>query len=147
MRAHALPLQILLAIALVLNGIGGAMAGVLAELPAHATAADTVAPAPAEATAHGDCAGQAGGAPSAMDPDEAALAGHATAAASGCHSGGDSDCSDSPQCRQACMHACVAVTPLLVVHVVQPRVDVVLHRLDTGHPAPMLPSAFRPPIA
>lgn len=121
MRAHALPLQILLALALVLNGIGGAMAGVLAALPAPAALQDTAADlAPAEPGQHGDCADQMGG---------------------------DSDCGDSTQCRQACMHVSVAMAPLLLVGIIPPRVDAVLHRLDAGHPAPMLPNAIRPPIA
>ncbi|GGK06357.1 CopL family metal-binding regulatory protein [Luteimonas terricola] len=136
MRAHALPLQILLVLALILNGIGGAMASALVALPAHAQEAVFVGAQVAPAQ-HGDCADQGHGV-AAMDQQEPA---------SDCHSCGDSDCSDSPQCRQACMHASVAVPPLLTVGVIEPRVDAVLHRLDAGHPAPMLPSAIRPPIA
>lgn len=139
MRTPALPLQILLALALVLNGIGGAMAGVLAALPAPAPHHDAaaLAVAPVEPAGHGDC----GGAAAPIADAEIVEPGSA------CHSGDASDCGDSPQCRQACMHASVAAAPLLSVGIIQPRVDAVLHRLVAGRPAPMLPSTFRPPIA
>src|SRR5690606_31947783 len=110
---------------------GGAMAGALAALPAPGLPDQSaVADAVADAAPHGDCAGRGQG-HAAADQE---------APASDCHSGG-SDCSDTPQCRQACMHAAVAVVPLLAVGVVESRVDVALHRLDAGHPAPVLPSA------
>ncbi|WP_456998969.1 CopL family metal-binding regulatory protein [Luteimonas sp. A534] len=138
MRTHALPLQILLALALVLNGIGGAMAGVLAALPTPASLQHAaVDRAPVEPGQHADCA----------DQDRGVAAAEIELPASDCHSVTGSDCGDSPQCRQACMHASVAMAPLLLVGVIQPAVDAVLHRLDSGHPAPMLPSAIRPPIA
>ncbi|MEN1940420.1 CopL family metal-binding regulatory protein [Luteimonas sp. MJ246] len=137
MRAYALPLQILLAIALVLNGIGGAMAGVLVGMPmpvmppavAGAVADDALPVMPGDCASHGEAVAPA--------PEPAA----------DCHAAGGSDCGDSPECRQACMHASLAVAPSLLVDVARPRADANLHRLAAGHPAPPLPSPIRPPIA
>ncbi|MEN1929395.1 CopL family metal-binding regulatory protein [Luteimonas sp. MJ250] len=144
MRAHALPLQILLAIALVLNGIGGAMAGVLVGLPMHGVASAKVEATVELSAQSDDCADHA-------DADAVAVAAeaeaHAPASTSDCHCADGSDCSDSPQCRQACMHASLAVAPAVPCAVIRPRADASLHRLAAGHPAPPLPSPIRPPIA
>ncbi|MGY0611778.1 CopL family metal-binding regulatory protein [Luteimonas sp. A501] len=148
MRAYALPLQILLALVLVLNGIGGAVAGVLAGLPPPvvapaATVADNALSAmPGDCAGHADAVANAAG-PGTVAPDPAA----------DCHSTGGSDCGsdcgNTPQCRQACMHAslAVAVAPSPMVGVARPRTDASLHRLAAGHPAPPLTSPIRPPIA
>lgn len=142
MRAYALPLQILLAIALVLNGIGGAMAGVLVGMPMPGMASAKVGATVELSAESGDCADHADANAAAAE----AVA-HAPAAASDCHSGNGSDCSDSPECRQACMHASLAVAPAVPCAVIGPRADANLHRLAAGHPAPPLPSPIRPPIA
>lgn len=123
MRIHALPLRILLALALVLNGIGGAVAGVLMALP--------------EATSH--CGSQAEGA--SLSPDDAPIPGP------GGHCAGDADCGDTPECRQACMHASMAVPPPLFGHAFQLPGIAILHPMACSHPAPALPSPMRPPIA
>ena len=137
MRRHALPLQILLAFALVLNGIGGAMAGVLvaAAISVPAAMADTNAGTPTAQS--GDCDGHAAAAVETMAQQ---------APASDCHVGGD-DCGDSPQCRQACMHASVAMPPQLLAGIVHSRAQAILHPLASGHPAPFLRGLIRPPIA
>ena len=125
MRAYALPLQILLALALVLNGIGGAVAGVL-------TAAEMQG-ATDHCGSHGDDSAPAPADTQLPEP--------------GCHSGGDADCGDSAECRQACMHASIAVPPMLSMGTLRPAVSAILHPLASGHPAPPLPSPMRPPIA
>lgn len=148
MRACALPLQILLAVALVLNGIGGAMAGVLVPMPvAGAVSAAIVANVELPARS-GDCEGH-GDAFAAGTERHAHAHAHADTppAPSACHSADGPDCSDSPQCRQACLHVSVAVAPVLLVGVIQPHAEASLHRLAAGHPAPPLPSPIRPPIA
>src|SRR5690606_16880999 len=103
--------------------------------------------APVQPVGHGDCGDTASAGAAAKAKASAETGTTATLPTSDCHSGTGGDCGDSPQCRQACMHASVAVAPLLSVGILQPRVDAVLHRLVAGHPAPMLPSTFRPPIA
>ena len=137
MRAYALPLQILLALALVLNGIGGAVAGVLTALPASPEVPVSAAAEMQGATDH--CGSH--GNDSAPAPADTQLP------EPGCHSGGDADCGDSAECRQACMHASIAVPPMLSMGTLRPAVSAILHPLASGHPAPPLPSPMRPPIA
>lgn len=160
MSKLALPLQLLLAFALVLNGIGGAMAGVLAALPAGTPASAAMA-ASHDAAGHGaltqghDATAEApvaGTSPMQL----ADCGGHhdpvvqtpaaAQPTASDCHAG-DDDCGESPECRQACLHASVAVPPQLHVGVIQSRAEAILHPLASGHPAPSLGGLIRPPIA
>ncbi len=135
MSRFALPLQLLLALALILNGIGGAMAGVLAALPATAM---TTPAAMADGMQPGDCHEHL---------DAAAETMAAPAAPSDCHTGGSGDCSGSAECRQACLHASVAVPPQLQIGIVQARAETSLHPLANGHPAPALRGLIRPPIA
>ena len=145
---RALPLRILLVLALVLNGIGSAMAGVAAALApvAMPTAASAPMAAVVSAPMHAatatadDCAGhQSGAATAAADP--------APAAPSGCHSDDGGDCGDTPECRQACLHVAAALPVLPAIAGIAPRARAVLHPLATGHPPPALPSPIRPPIA
>lgn len=136
MRAHALPLQLLLILALVLNGIAGAMAGVPA--PIRDLPATSVAAVDNAATPPGDCG---------THHREASAAAAIAQPSTGCHAGDDSDCGNSPQCLQACMYAAVAIAPQPFVSVLQPRADAILHPLASGHPAPPLPNPIRPPIA
>ena len=142
MRTPALPLQILLALALVLNGIGGAMAGVLATVPALPAPAEAhvqaQAPAPVDQPAS-PCHEQAGDAPAAAQ----APAAHP----SGCHSDADTPCGDSAECLQACLHASVAMPLPSPAASVDARVEAAVHPLASGHPAPLLRSPIRPPIA
>lgn len=135
MRTRALPLRILLILALILNGVGGAMAGVLAVMPAAAAPALA---AHANGAQTGDCHDRDAGAP--------APAAHAVSAPA-CHASGSSDCNDGLECRQACMHASLAVPPLLLVGVERPGADALLHPLANGHPSPPLRNVTRPPIA
>lgn len=135
MRAHALPLQILLAFALVLNGIVGAIASASA-LPVSAIAQAGLEAGGADVMA-GDCAGHGIGDGMASQP----------APPPDCHSGDGTDCDHGPQCLHACMHAPAVVTPLLLVAIVQPGTDAVLHPLAEGHPPPPLGNPTRPPIA
>lgn len=157
MHKFCLPLQLLLALALVLNGIGGAMAGVLAALPGTASSAMTDmqdAGHDAMAQGHDATAGASVAGTSPMQPEPGDCRGHRATAAeteaaqattSDCHTG--EDCGDSPECRQACMHASVAVPPQLFVGVVQSPAEAILHPLASGHPAPSLRGLIRPPIA
>lgn len=133
MSRLALPLHLLIALALVLNGIGGAMAGVLVPAGPDVAAA---AEAP-RASASDDCGGHADRAHQELAP----------APGPGCHSSGDADCGDSLQCLQACLHASVAVAPVFFLGVQAQQADAILHPLAGGHPAPPLPSPIRPPIA
>jgi hypothetical protein len=135
-RAHALPLQILLAFALILNGIAGAMASVAA-FPPPAVAQRVIETGPA-ATMAGDCAGHDG-------PD--ATASVPMPPADDCHSGDGPGCDHGAQCLHACMHAPAVVEPLLSLVIVQSGTDAVLHPLADGHPAPPLGNPTRPPIA
>lgn len=159
MRKFSLPLQLLLTLALILNGIGGAMAGVLAAVPAGMMPASAAAAGghPAghgamtqihEASAEAPVANA-----SVQQPDD--CGGHQEAAAetmaaqaapSDCHTGGD-DCGGSAECRQACLHASVAVPPQLQIGIAQARAETSLHPLANGHPAPALRGLIRPPIA
>lgn len=135
MSRAALPLQLLLILALVLNGIGGAMASAM--LPAHNGAAG--AAVPTQAASPGDC----------IEHAEASTAAEQSLPlpASDCHSNDEGDCGDSPQCLQACLHASVAVAPVFFLGVQPQQADAILHPLAGGHPAPPLPSPIRPPIA
>lgn len=131
----ALPLRILLVLALVLNGIGGAMAGVLAALPAAShVMADGQAPRQAD-----DCHGQ-----------EAMAGGHGqriSVPVPDCHATDAGDCGDTAECRQACMHAAAAVPCLPGVSLIQVHVAALVPPLAVSHPAPALASPIRPPIA
>ena len=135
---RALPLRILLVLALVLNGIGSAMAGIAA---AWAPVAMPTASAPMHAAAAtaDDCASHHAGAAAAADDP--------TPAPSGCHSDEGGDCGDTPECRQACLHAAAALPVLPAVATIAPRAYAVLHPLVAGHPPPALRSTIRPPIA
>ena len=139
MRIPALPLQILLALALVLNGIGGAMAGVLAAVPALPAPAGVHTEAVAPMDPAGSCHEQAG--------EAAAVAEAPVAHPSGCHSDADTPCGDSAECLQACLHASVAMTQPSPAAMVDARVEATVHPLASGHPAPLLRSPIRPPIA
>lgn len=134
----ALPLRILLVLVLVLNGIGGAMAGVSAgtwqrmTMTAHA-AVDVHAPAE-DAGCH-DGAGPA--APADPHP----------VPAGDCHPGEDGECAASAECRQACMHGAAAVACPPGVGVAVVHGAPVVAALAIGHPAPPLRGVIRPPIA
>ena len=134
MSRCARPLQLLLALALILNGIGGAMAGVLASLPATAMTAPA---AMADAMQPGDCHDHLGAAAETMA---------APAAPAECRTGSH-DCSGSAECRQACLHASVAGPPQRQIGIAQARAETSLHPLANGHPAPALRGLIRPPIA
>jgi len=138
-RTPALPLQILLALALVLNGIGGAMAGVLAAVPAlpAPVEAHMEAGVPVDPTGH--CHEQAGNAPAVAEAPVAQPA--------DCHSGGDAPCGDSAECLQACLHASVALPSQPLAAIADTGAEAALHPLACGHPAPLLRSPIRPPIA
>ena len=129
MRAPALPLQILLALALILNGIAGAVAGVSAivALPFSAMAAH-------EGGSHGHVAIE-----DVAHPDSS----HAGA---NCHPGDASDCDRGSHCLQACMQAQAMVALVPFPGIAPRRAGVALHALATGHPAPLLASPTRPPI-
>lgn len=141
MRTPGLPLRILLALALVLNGIGGAMAGVLAAVPALPAPVEAHAEAEAATDASGHCHEQSGGA------TVAAKAPAPVAHPTDCHSGGDVPCGDSAECLQACLHASVAMPSQPLAAIAGTAAEAVLHPLACGHPAPLLRSPIRPPIA
>jgi len=135
----ALPLRILLILALVLNGIGGAMAGVLAALPTAPMASHAMADMHPEPQAH-DCHDQVAAAhggqgqePPGPVPD--------------CHFSDAGECGGTAECRQACMHAAAAVPYLPTVGMIQAHAAALVPPLAVGHPAPPLPSPIRPPIA
>lgn len=134
MRALALPLRILLALALVLNGIGGAMAGVRIAVPAAVVPLDATHEA---AKADGHCGDHAGTAAVELPRPT-----------TGCDSDAEGgDCGDSPECRQACAHAQLAVAAPPSATASRSRAGAILHPLAVGTPAPPLPSPIRPPIA
>lgn len=135
MRAHALPLQLLLVLALLLNGIAGAMAGVRASVP---DARDVATSATAETTSPDHCGTLRA---------EAVAVDAASHAAPCCDPAGDTGCDGGPQCVQACMHAAVAIASHGFAGLPRPRADAILHPLASGHPAPPLRSPIRPPIA
>ena len=134
MRRLALLLQLLIALAMVLNGIGGAMAGVL--VPGRT---DMAAAVPGQAAAAGDdCTGHAA---------PVADGGRESPSGSGCHPGEKGPCDDGLHCLQACLHASVAV-PAAAVFDLQPLPMAAVVRLPVReHPAPPLPDPIRPPIA
>ena len=127
----ALPLRILLAFALVLNGAGGAVAGVAGPGP------EAVLPIHDAAAATSGCPDHAGGGETVPDID---------GPASGHPCSGEDTCSDDPQCLQACTHACVAVPQRFAIGV-QVNGASPLHPFTTGHPSPPARSPIRPPIA
>ncbi|HEY4529767.1 MAG TPA: CopL family metal-binding regulatory protein [Luteimonas sp.] len=134
----ALPLRILLVLALVLNGIGGAMAGVLAAMPSDPAAPHVMADGQAPRQAD-DCHGQ-----------EAIAGEHGQQSpipVPDCHATDAGDCGDTAECRQACMHAAAAVPCLPGVSLIQVHAAALVPPLAVGHPAPALPSPIRPPIA
>lgn len=145
---RALPLRILLVLALVLNGIGSAMAGIATAwapvaMPAEASAPMATAlsaPTYDAAAATDDCAGHHAGAAAAAADDP-------TPAPSGCHSDDGGDCGDTPECRQACLHVAAGLPVPPAIAAIAPRARAVLHPLAAGHPPPALPSPIRPPIA
>lgn len=132
MHFLTLTLRLLLVIALIINGIGGAAAGVAGlELSA-------VASSHAPTTGSG-CGGHPDGAEPAMGSGQAAAT-HA------CPASGGGDCSEDPQCVQACTHACMAVSPRFSIGV-QVNATRPPHPLIAGHPSPPTRSPIRPPIA
>ena len=131
MRLTTLPLRILLAVALVINTIGGAMAGVGG--PAGPT------PSLHDSAITADCGGHAPEHP-AVPARDASGDGHP------CPSTGEDDCSDDAQCLQACTHACVALAQRVQVGV-HVNAAMPLHRITRGHPSPPARSPIRPPIA
>lgn len=139
MRTPALPLQILLALALLLNGIGGAMTGVLAAVPGPQAPVKAHMGAEAPMDPASPCHEQAGYVPGFAEVP--------AAHPSDCHSDGDTPCGDSAECLQACLHASVALPPLLLATSVDASPGAAVHPLASGHPAPLLRSPTRPPIA
>ena len=124
----ALTLRILLAVALILNGIGGAVAGV-AGMESGVAAAGLV-------ETGSDCGAHTG---ESTAPD-----GSLDAATHPCPANGD-DCSDDPRCLQACAHACMAVSQRFAIGV-QVNASRPPHPFMAGHPAPPTRSPIRPPI-
>lgn len=120
---------------MVLNGIGGAMAGVLVPAMPGTAVIDGGMP---ESSTSGDCAGHA-----APEAD----GGRVRPPAPDRHAGDEGRCGDSLQCLQACLHASMAVAPVFFLGVQPQQADAILHPLAGGHPAPPLPSPIRPPIA
>lgn len=124
---RALPLQLLLLLALVLNGIGGAMAGVQA-LRAPATGVPVEM---ASGCAHHEAATPAAeaaslpGAP-AEDPDPG--------------------CRDTLECRQACLHGAAAVPAQAPLARAWAGAPAPLPPLRDGHAAPEPDGPIRPPI-
>lgn len=134
----SLPLRILLVLALVLNGIGGAMAGALAALPAGFAASPVLSDADPLARAD-DCHGADMAGSVAHDPPTSSRS-------PDCHSGDARECTDTAECRQACMHAAAAVAYVPGASVIQAQASGLVPLLAVGHPAPALPSPIRPPI-
>ena len=132
MHFPALTLRLLLALALILNGIGGAVAGVTG-LELAAVASSHAAPPGS------DCDGHQDGAGPAADRVHAAPS-HP------CPGTGDGDCSGDPQCLQACTHACIAVSQRFSIGV-QVNAARLAHPFSAGHPSPPTRSLIRPPIA
>lgn len=130
MRTPSILLRLLLILSLILNGLSGAVAGVvLAEAPAQtmhqpSTAGDET----------GDCgAGHEG------TTDEAP-------SGSCCHSPDAAGCSDGLQCLQACAQAGLAIGQPFAIGV-QVNATRPLHPCAMGHPSPPARSPIRPPIA
>lgn len=114
-------LRLLLAVSLVLNGIGGALAGVSMSIEAHAVAPD--------ASDHAGCHEPA--AEPAAEPE----------------TGDAGDCCDSGPCSCACAQLPqLAATELLLMPLVVVHAAAVGTRLSE-RPAPALPHLIRPPIA
>ncbi|MBJ6984688.1 CopL family metal-binding regulatory protein [Luteimonas sp. MC1750] len=141
---RALPLRILLILALMLDGIGGAVAGVLASLPAEpaalsmAVGVDEAVGTAGQAGTDG-CPGHAVAAlPPHQPPPSSDHVGHA---------GDEEPCDQSAECRQACMHAAAAVPAALALGAAPAHASLILHPLAIGHPSPSLSSPIRPPIA
>lgn len=137
MRLTSLPLRILLAVALVINAMGGAVAGVAGTAALGHAEADLVQ----VATTPSDCGGHPTDHPAVPEPQRPAPAsGHP------CPSAGEDACTDDAQCRQACTHACVALPQRVSIGVqldsAQPP-----HPFTRGHPSPPSRSPIRPPIA
>jgi hypothetical protein len=122
MSPTALLLRVLLSLALVLNGIGSAVAAVHAQAghadhgTAHAMAMPDAAP----------CHDQAPLAPADADDD------------SGCCHGARCDCH--------CTAPAATIAGVLLLPHAAPAVAVATHRLDAGHRAPALAHPIRPPI-
>lgn len=135
MRPSALLLRILLAVALVVNAIGGAVAGVAgSEAIGHVAAASVEV-----ATAASHCGGSPADHP--VVPERPAPAdGHP------CPSSGEDDCSDDARCLQACTHACAALARCFAIGV-QVNAGSPLHPFTRGLPSAPVRSAIRPPIA
>ena len=125
MTKSAVLLRVLLVLALVLNGIGTAVAGVHAHAgPADDTlaqvlASDTVAPCHEQTP------------PPSPEPADAG------------------DCCDGARCDCACTAAGATVATVATVVLLPlstPPVALATHRLDAGHRAPALAHPIRPPI-
>ena len=132
MRLSSPLLRILLALALVVNGVGGVVAGTVAIGYAEAASVQV-------ATAPSHC----GGSPaerSAMPERPAPTEGHP------CPASGEDHCSDDAQCVQACTHACVALAQRFAIGV-QANAASPLHPFICGHDSPPVRSPIRPPIA
>jgi hypothetical protein len=129
MTLSAVLLRVLLSLALVLNGIGSAVAAVHGHAgPAshdrgHALATAEVAPCHEHAKAAPADAGKGKG-----------------------KGKGDGHCCDGARCHCACTAPGATAVP--VVLLLSPAVAVTLatHRLDAGHRAPALAHPIRPPI-
>src|SRR5690606_7095585 len=124
---------------MVLNGIGGAMAGVLAALPTAPMASHAMADMHPEPQAH-DCHDQVAAAhggqgqePPGPVPD--------------CHFSDAGECGGRARGRRACMATAAAVPYLPAVGMIQAHAAALVPPLAVGHPAPPLPSPIRPPIA
>lgn len=135
MRLSSLLLRILLALALVVNAIGVAVAGVAGSAAiGHAEAASVDV-----ATAASHCG---------ESPSEHPVVPERPVSPDGhpCPSSGEDDCSDDAQCLQACTHACVALPPRFAIGV-QVSAASPLHPFTRGLPSPPTRSPIRPPIA
>ena len=132
MRLSSPLLRILLALALVVNGVGGVVAGNVAIGYAEAASVQV-------ATAPSHCG---------ESPSEHPVVPERPVSPDGhpCPSSGEDDCSDDAQCLQACTHACVALPPRFAIGV-QVNAGSPLHPFTRGLPSPPVRTPIRPPIA
>jgi hypothetical protein len=125
MTISAVLLRVLLVLALVLNGIGSAVAGV----HAHAGHADAVPAQALASDADAPCHE-----PAPVPAPEPVAAGDAA------------DCCEGARCDCACTAAGATVAAFELPTLATPPVALATHRLDAGHRAPALAHLIRPPI-
>lgn len=145
MHVWSILLRVLLALGLILNGSGYAVASTHMQMD-HAALASTTSTTVAKPSmaAEPPCAEHHSGSQSmSAKADAVDTAEHATSGKYGLQS---PDCCKSGACKCVCVHQCQATVPAIAFQLAVIENASIVHPMTSGHESAAVPHLIRPPI-